>query len=67
MDSSAESTKRTARTAHKKYVPSEKQRAEDERLKKNLDRITPSDVRKFDQALDLLFSLKVDPGEDRKR
>jgi hypothetical protein len=46
------STKRTARAAHKKYVPSEKQRADDERLKKNLDQLSEADLREFDRILE---------------
>jgi hypothetical protein len=45
------STKRTARPARKKYVPSAKQRAEDERLKENLNHLSKADLREFDQAL----------------
>jgi hypothetical protein len=46
------STKRTGRTAHKKYVPSEKQLAEDERLKEKLNHLSKADLREFDQALE---------------
>jgi hypothetical protein len=45
------STKRTARPAHKKYVPSEKQLADDERKKERLDRLTNADLKKFDRLL----------------
>jgi hypothetical protein len=45
------STKRTGRTAREKYVPSEKQRAEDERIKATLDHLTDADLRKFDRVL----------------
>jgi len=45
------STKRTARAARKKYVPSEKQRAEDERLKGRLEHLTEADLREFDRIL----------------
>jgi len=43
------STKRTGRTARKKYVPSEKQRASDEQLREQLRHF---DLKKFDAALD---------------
>ncbi|HUO04725.1 MAG TPA: hypothetical protein VMU16_05960 [Candidatus Binataceae bacterium] len=42
------STKRTGRAARKKYVPSEKQRAEDEKLREQLRHF---DLKKFDKAL----------------
>jgi hypothetical protein len=42
-------------TARKKYVPSAKQRAEDARLKEKLDRLTETDLRKFDQVLSKTF------------
>jgi hypothetical protein len=45
------SAKSTHRTARKKYVPSEKQRAEDDALRKRLDNLTDADMRKFDRAL----------------
>jgi hypothetical protein len=61
------STKRTARQARKKYVPSAKQRAEDEHLKQNLDRLTRDDLRQFDKALDRLFNSGFDQEEARKR
>jgi hypothetical protein len=46
---------RTARTRRKKYVPSEKQRAEDKRIKEKLDHLTEADVRRFDQLLGKAF------------
>jgi len=45
------STKRTARQAHKKYVPSEKQLAEDRAKKERLDHLTATDLREFDKLL----------------
>ena len=45
------SKNRTARTAREKYVPSEKQRAEDQRLKERLDHLTGADLKKFDNLL----------------
>jgi hypothetical protein len=45
------STKRTGRTARKKYLASAKQLAEDARLKENLNHLSKDDLRKFDQAL----------------
>jgi hypothetical protein len=39
------STKRSGRTARKKYVPSAEQRADDERLRKEL---ANADMKKFD-------------------
>jgi hypothetical protein len=45
------STKRSARPARKKYVPSAKQRAKDRAGKERLDHLTDTDLRKFDQAL----------------
>jgi hypothetical protein len=45
------STKRTARPARKKYVPSEKQLAEDARLKDNLNHLSKDDLRDFDRLL----------------
>jgi len=45
------STKRTARPARKKYVPSAKQRADDERIKETLNHLTDADVKKFDRLL----------------
>ena len=45
------STKHTARKGHKKYVPSEKQRGADERLKERLDHLTDADIKKFDRVL----------------
>jgi len=46
------STKRTARPARKKYVPSAKQRAEDARLKETLNHLSKDDLRKFDRMLE---------------
>ena len=46
------STKRTARPARKKYVPSAKQCAEDQRLKENLDHLSKDDLIEFDKALE---------------
>jgi hypothetical protein len=45
------STKRTARPARKKYVPSEKQRADDEHKKERLDHLTGADLKRFDKLL----------------
>ena len=46
------STKRTGRTAREKHVPSEEQRAEDERPKEGLEHLTSADLKKFDRALE---------------
>jgi hypothetical protein len=43
------STKRTGRTARKKYVPSEKQLASDEKLR---DELRHFDLKKFDRVLE---------------
>jgi len=43
------SIRRTAQAAPKKYVPSEKQRAEDEKLRDELRRF---DLKKLDKALE---------------
>jgi len=45
------STKRTARTARKKYVPSAEQRADDERLRKEFENLTDADMKKFEKLL----------------
>ncbi|MGC2762998.1 MAG: hypothetical protein WA206_16955 [Candidatus Binatus sp.] len=45
------STKRIAQKAHKKYVPSARQLAEDERIKATLDHLTAANVKKFDRLL----------------
>jgi hypothetical protein len=45
------STKRTAQPARKKYVPSEKQRDDDEQKKERLDHLTSADMKKFDRVL----------------
>jgi hypothetical protein len=47
------SIQRTGRPARKrkKYVPSAKQRAEDQRIKENLDHLTSADIKRFDQLL----------------
>jgi hypothetical protein len=45
------STKGTAHSARKKYVPSEKQRAADDALRKRLENVTDADMKKFDKAL----------------
>lgn len=45
------STKRTGRTARKKYVPSAKQRAEDERLRKEFENLTGADMEEFERML----------------
>jgi hypothetical protein len=42
---------RTGRPAHKKYVPSEKQLAEDRAKKERLDHLTDADIKKFDRLL----------------
>ena len=44
-----DSPKRAGRTARKKYVPSEKQRASDEKLR---DELRHFDLKKFDKALE---------------
>jgi len=58
------STKRTARPARKKYVPSAKQRAEDDRLKDKLNHLTKADLQEFDKmmekAINDLFPLVKD-------
>jgi hypothetical protein len=41
----------TAPAGQKKYVPSEKQRAEDERIKERLNRLTGADLKRFDKLL----------------
>ncbi|MDO8434964.1 MAG: hypothetical protein Q7S58_21405 [Candidatus Binatus sp.] len=41
--------------APKKYVPSEKQRTEDERIKEKLERLTDADLREFDRVLERAF------------
>jgi hypothetical protein len=46
------STKRTDQPARKKYVPSEKQRAADDALRKRLENVTQADLKKFDKALE---------------
>jgi hypothetical protein len=45
------STKRSGRPARKKYVPSEKQLAEDARIKERLDHLTAADLKTFDRLL----------------
>jgi hypothetical protein len=45
------STKRTGRTARKKYVPSAEQRADDERLRKQFENLTDADIKKFERML----------------
>jgi len=45
------STKRAARPARKKYVPSEKLLAEDARLKEKLEHLTDADLKRFDRIL----------------
>jgi len=55
------STKHTARAVHKKYAPSEKQRAEDERIKERLDHLTDADLKKFDRALGQAFNATKTP------
>jgi hypothetical protein len=40
------------RPARKKYVPSEKQRAEDDELRKRLENVTDADIKTFDKALE---------------
>jgi len=46
------STKRSGRPARKKYVPSEKQRAKDARVKEKLDHLSKADLREFDRLLE---------------
>jgi len=45
------STKTNGRPARTKYVPSAKQRAEDERIKETLDHLSKDDLREFDRVL----------------
>jgi hypothetical protein len=58
------STKRTARPARKKYVPSAKQRAEDARLKENLDHLSKADLREFDAMLEKAINHVFPPIKD---
>jgi hypothetical protein len=58
------STKRTDRTAHKKYVPSAKQRAEDSRLKENLNHLSKDDLREFDKMLEKAINHTFPPVKD---
>jgi hypothetical protein len=46
------SIKPTGQPGHKKYVPSEKQRAEDAELRKRLENVTDADLKEFDKALE---------------
>jgi len=48
--------KGTGRTARKKYVPSEKQLASDEKLREQLRQF---DLKKFDKALDTALKFKT--------
>jgi len=45
------SSNRSGRATRKKYIPSEKQRAQDQRIKDKLDHLTGADLKKFDQVL----------------
>jgi hypothetical protein len=58
------STKRTVRTAHKKYVPSAKQRAEDERLKEKLNHLTKADLQEFDKMMEKAINHLFPPVKD---
>jgi hypothetical protein len=49
------STKRSARAARKKYVPSEKQRASDEKLR---DELRHFDLKKFDRVIEKALRTK---------
>jgi hypothetical protein len=58
------STKRSGRTARKKYVPSEKQLASDEKLR---DELRHFDLKTFDKALEKAINHALPPiGEKRK-
>jgi len=46
------SIKPTGQPGRKKYVPSEKQRAEDAELRKRLENVSDADMKKFDKALE---------------
>jgi len=58
------STKRTGRAAHKKYIPSEKQRAEDQRVKEKLEHLTKADLREFDKILENAINHVFPPIKD---
>jgi hypothetical protein len=49
------SPKRIRQSARKKYVPSEKQRAADDALRKRLENVTDADMKQFDKALEKLI------------
>jgi len=59
------STKGPARSARKKYVPSAKQRAEDARLKENLDHLSKDDLINFDKLLDRAIKPRRDAEVQR--
>jgi hypothetical protein len=48
----------------KKYVPSAKQRAEDARLKENLDRLSKDDLKEFDRLLEKAINHLFLPVKD---
>lgn len=48
----------------KKYVPSEKQRAEDARLKDALNHLSKDDLREFDRLLEKAISHALPPVRD---
>jgi hypothetical protein len=52
----------TART--KKYVPSAKQRAEDARLKENLNHLSKDDLKEFDRLLEKAINHALPPVKD---
>jgi hypothetical protein len=54
------STKAKARTPRKKYVPSEKQLASDEKLR---DELRHFDLKKFDKALERALAAPRKPGQ----
>jgi hypothetical protein len=54
------SRKRAARTARKKYAPSEKQLASDEKLREQLRHF---DLKTFDKALERALSAPRKPGQ----
>jgi len=56
------SPKRTGQPARKRYVPSEKQRAADDALRKRLENVTDADMKKFDKALEGA----IQKGQERK-
>ena len=51
-------------TARKKYVPSAKQRAEDERLKEKLNHLSKADLKEFDRILEKAVNHLFPPIKD---